>query len=97
MGSPGADGPLLPLLYRLLPERGYAHADGGSITKQQVVTWLEDCIANSGHQLVGDFRNLWAYTNEYTVDDYAYTAGVTGVDGQPLRWAGNGNAELCLP
>lgn len=68
-------------------------ADGGSITKQQVVTWLEDCIANSGHQLVGDFRNLWAYTNEYTVDDYAYTAGVTGVDGQPLRWAGNGNAE----
>ncbi|KAB3946149.1 RagB/SusD family nutrient uptake outer membrane protein, partial [Bacteroides uniformis] len=58
-----------------------------------VVTWLEDCIANSGHQLVGDFRNLWAYTNEYTVDDYAYTAGVTGVDGQPLRWAGNGNAE----
>lgn len=33
-------------------------ADGGSITKQQVVTWLEDCIANSGHQLVGDFRNL---------------------------------------
>ena len=71
-------------------------ADGGSITKQQVVTWLEDCIANSGHQLVGDFRNLWAYTNEYTVDDYAYTAGVTGVDGQPLRWAGNGQrGELC--
>lgn len=68
-------------------------ADGGSITKQQVVAWLNDCIQNSGHQLVGDFRDLWAYTNEYTVNDYKYTAGKTGVDGKPLQWAGNGNPE----
>lgn len=68
-------------------------AEGGSISKQQVIDWLNDCINNSGHKLVGDFRDLWAYTNEYTVDDYAYTKGVTGVDGKPLRWAGNGNEE----
>lgn len=68
-------------------------ADGGSITKQQVVDWLTDCIQNSGHRLVGDFRDLWAYTNDYTVNDYKYTAGQTGVDGQPLHWAGNGNPE----
>lgn len=68
-------------------------ADGGNITKQQVITWLEDCINNSGHQLVSDFRNLWAYTNEYTVSDYKYTANQKGIDGQSLRWAGNGNSE----
>lgn len=65
----------------------------GSISKAEVVAWIEDCIQNSGHALVGDFRNLWPYTNEYTVDDYAYTKDVTGIDGQRLRWAGNGNQE----
>lgn len=68
-------------------------ADGGAVAKSEVIDWLDDCIAHSGHDLVGDYRNLWTYTNEYTVDDYAYTAGVTGVDGQPLRWAGNSNKE----
>jgi starch-binding outer membrane protein, SusD/RagB family len=27
-------------------------AEGGSLSKAQVVTWLEDCIKNSGHSLV---------------------------------------------
>jgi hypothetical protein len=48
-------------------------AEGGSVSKTEVVAWLEDCIKNSGHELVADFRNLWAYTNKYTVEDYAYT------------------------
>ncbi len=48
--------------------------EGGSITKNEVISWLEDCIKNSGHQLVGDYRELWAYTNSYTVDDYEYVA-----------------------
>lgn len=67
--------------------------DGGSVTKTDVVAWLEDCINNSGHDLVGDFRNLWPYTNQFTVDDYDYTKDVIGQDGQPLMWAGNGNKE----
>ena len=67
--------------------------EGGTVTKQEVSGWLNDCINNSGHKLVGDFRNLWAYTNKYTVDDYKYTAGQKGRDGQPLLWAGNGNPE----
>ena len=67
--------------------------DGGEVTKAEVVGWLEDCRDNSGHDLVGDFRNLWPYTNEYTKDDYPYVAGKTGVDGQPLNWAGDGNIE----
>lgn len=70
-----------------------AWADGSDISKQQVIDAINDCVANSGHNLVGDFRNLWPYTNPYTKDDYAYTAGVTGVDGQPLNWAGNNNCE----
>ena len=72
--------------------------DAAAITKADVIGYLEDCIQNSGHDLVGDFRNLWAYTNKYTVGDYAYTTDasgnvLTGVDGQPLNWAGNGNKE----
>lgn len=36
--------------------------DGGTISKDQVVTWLEDCMANSGFDLMPEFRNLWPYT-----------------------------------
>jgi len=32
---------------------------GGSVTKTEVVTWLEDCRDNSGYQLMPEFRNLW--------------------------------------
>lgn len=48
--------------------------DGGTVSKTEVTAWLKDCIDNSGHTLVGDYRELWAYTNSYTVDDYAYTS-----------------------
>lgn len=47
-------------------------AEGGSVSKSQVVAWLEDCIQNSGHALVSDQRNLWPYTNPYTAKDYPY-------------------------
>lgn len=63
-------------------------AGGGSITKSQVVAWLDDCIANSGHDLVPDYRNLWPYTNEFTVEHYHYTQGLG------LRWAGESNQEV---
>jgi hypothetical protein len=61
--------------------------DGGSITKQQVIAGLEDVIANSGHTLVGDFRNLWPYTNSGTKEDYTYTKG------KKLNWVGDNNIE----
>ncbi|MCD8043427.1 MAG: RagB/SusD family nutrient uptake outer membrane protein [Tannerellaceae bacterium] len=68
-------------------------AGGGQVSKTEVQNWLEDCINNSGHGLVGDFRNLWPYTNQYTVDDYPYTKDAVGVDGNKLQWAGDGNME----
>ncbi|MFD1771228.1 RagB/SusD family nutrient uptake outer membrane protein [Sphingobacterium suaedae] len=60
---------------------------GGSIEKAQVIAWLDDCIANSGHDLVSDFRNLWPYTNTYTAADYDY------VKDNNLKWEGDGNKE----
>ena len=61
--------------------------EGGEIDKAQVITWLEECINNSGHDLVSDFRNLWPYTNEYTAADYDYTTE------NGLHWEGDGNKE----
>ncbi len=57
----------------------------GSITKQQVITWLVDCIDHSGHSLVSDFRDLWPYS--YATDDYTYAAD-NGLD-----WVGDSYAS----
>ena len=62
-------------------------AEGGSITKAQVVTWLEDCIQNSGYGLVSDQRNLWPYTNPYTKPDYPYAKD------NDLNWETDENKE----
>jgi len=58
--------------------------DGSEITKQQVVGWLTDCIENSGHGLIPDFRNIWAYTY---VKDYKYNTD------NGLSWVGDGSKE----
>ncbi|MCD7975988.1 MAG: RagB/SusD family nutrient uptake outer membrane protein [Tannerellaceae bacterium] len=52
----------------------------GTITQDQVITWLEDCINNSGHDLVPDFRELWSYTNPYTAPYYSYANGLSWVE-----------------
>ncbi len=54
--------------------------DGTTLTKQEVISYIDDCVNNSGYSLVPDFRNLWAYTNRCTVEDYDYTKG------QGLKW-----------
>ena len=46
--------------------------DGGQITSAQVLAALENVIANSGHSLVADYRQLWDYTNRATKKDYPY-------------------------
>lgn len=71
-----------------------ATAEGaGSISKAEVITWIDDCVSNSGHNLLGDYRNLWPYTNEFTVDDYNYTKDAKDKNGKALKWAENGNEE----
>lgn len=64
--------------------------DEGSLTKAQVISYLDDCITNSGHGLYPDFRNLWPYSNLLTKrDGYKYS------EDNDLTWAGEagGNYE----
>ena len=59
--------------------------DGTTLTKQDVIGYIDDCVNNSGYSLVDDFRNIWAYTNKKTINDYPY------VSGQGLAWVENDN------
>lgn len=59
--------------------------DGTTLTKQDVIGYIDDCVNNSGYELVPDYRNLWAYTNKLVVDEYAYTQG------KGLNWVENDN------
>lgn len=49
-----------------------------TIDKKYVVSKLEDCIANSGHKLVSDYRLQWPYMNSATKADYEYAKGIEG-------------------
>jgi hypothetical protein len=60
-----------------------------TIGKSDVVTYLEDCIKNSGHELVSDQRNLWPYSNPHTAPYYSYAKN------KNLAWEGENNKE-CL-
>ena len=62
----------------------------GSLSKAQVISYLEDAINNGGYSLVDDFRRLWQYTNELTAPDYPYVADLAAAG---KYWVGNGNAE----
>ena len=44
----------------------------GAIDKAYVAEKLKDCIDNSGHDLLSDYRSLWAYSNQWTAKDYDY-------------------------
>ncbi|MDD2960734.1 MAG: RagB/SusD family nutrient uptake outer membrane protein [Muribaculaceae bacterium] len=62
------------------------------ITKSQVIDWIDDCVQNSGHDLVSDQRNLWSYTNAITnnnAEGYKYNYVVNN----KLNWANNSAVE----
>lgn len=67
---------------------------GGSITKDEVIGWLEDCKDNGGYGLVNDYRELWPYTNPYTINDYSYTKDQKSIDGSKLAWETDVNNEV---
>jgi hypothetical protein len=64
----------------------------GGITKQQVITWIDDCVNNSGHKLIPDQRSLWAYSNPATNNN---TAGYkyNYVVNNNISWDGLGGYE----
>lgn len=54
--------------------------EGGAVTKSDIVGWLVDCIDNSGHGLISEYRNLWSYAYcKY----YGYTQN------HNLKWIGD--------
>lgn len=59
----------------------------GTITADEVTKDLKDCIDNSGHKLMADFRDLWPYSNEYTKPDYPYSKD------NDLNWYGEDGAN----
>ncbi|WP_026474430.1 RagB/SusD family nutrient uptake outer membrane protein [Alkaliflexus imshenetskii] len=67
--------------------------EGGSVTKQNVITWLEDCYVNSGHYLVDDFHELWPYTNELTIGTYKYIQDYMAETGKTLKFASDNGAR----
>lgn len=60
-------------------------AEGGSISKDQVITWLEELVTKSGHRLVDDFHQLWPYTNSLTINDYDYMVDYSQESGKSLN------------
>ncbi len=82
-GSTTAD--LVSTKYSPLTE--VALPSGKTLTKKDVVAAIDDCVNNSGYELVPDFRNLWAYTNNKTVKDYPYTKD------KNLKWVEDDNAN----
>ncbi|MDD2953979.1 MAG: RagB/SusD family nutrient uptake outer membrane protein [Parabacteroides sp.] len=68
------------------PLTSVALPDGSTLTKDQVASYIDDCVNNSGYSLVSDFRNLWAYTNKTTVEDFDFTTG------KGLKWVENDGA-----
>ena len=60
----------------------------GTLTRVDVIKYVDDCVEHSGYGLVDDFRNLWPYANEYTGKDYAYTKD------NNLHWIGEEGANI---
>lgn len=76
-------------------------ADGGSLSKTDIVAHLDDVIANSGYELTPDFRNLWpySYVNQASGENllpWATTNNLAwvGQDGYNGTKHGTGNKEV---
>lgn len=72
----------------------YGKSDMCGITKNQVISWLEDVVSEkSKFGLVTDPRELWPYTNEYS-SGFAYQTDFdTYASRNNLHWVGNRSKE----
>ncbi len=55
----------------------YGKSDAPGLTKQETITYLEDCITNSGHSLVPRYGSLWPWSmrKDYHGDETLDYAG----------------------
>ncbi|ASB48903.1 RagB/SusD family nutrient uptake outer membrane protein [Alkalitalea saponilacus] len=67
--------------------------DGGTLTRSEVVTHLENIMASSGYALVSDFRNLWPYSH---VNQSAGQVVLPWAEDEGLNWVGQDghNSEI---
>jgi starch-binding outer membrane protein, SusD/RagB family len=63
----------------------------GVVTKEEVLTNLEDIIANSGHQLLPDFATLWPAAS---VEDYAGERNTENIFNIKYTFTSNYNGDL---
>jgi hypothetical protein len=59
--------------------------DGGAISQSDAASYLQDCVSNSGYQLVSDFRNIWPYSY---ANQSAGNVVLPWADTEGLSWAG---------
>jgi hypothetical protein len=60
-------------------------AEGGSLSSNDVLSQLDNLIANSGHKLAEDFRNLWPYSY---VNIAAGRTVLPWAEAEGLSWVG---------
>ncbi|MBQ0025127.1 MAG: RagB/SusD family nutrient uptake outer membrane protein [Bacteroidales bacterium] len=73
-------------------EEGKTVEGSAPVTKSMVITDIDDCIANSGHALISDQRNLWPYSAEILNKNKIGVTYKYAVENE-LKWAGNGCIE----
>jgi len=61
-------------------------SDTETLTKDDVISYLQDCIDNSSYALISDFRNLWPYSYVNTASKEA-----NGDNVDILPWAADNN------
>jgi hypothetical protein len=67
------------------PTTEFTLPDGGTLSKQEVIDALTDCVNNSGYALLDDFRNLWPYSY---VNQSAGSVVYQWAADEGLEWAG---------
>jgi hypothetical protein len=75
-------------------ETSWPKTDGSAIDKSYVSAALKDCIDNSGHDLLSDYRSLWAYSNPWTAKDYDYVSDM--IDAGTCYQEGNKEVLLAI-
>ena len=68
----------------------YNKTDLNGITKAQVLAYLEDVIANSGHQLLDDFASLWPAAS---LGDYAGERNAENIFNIKFTYTSNYNGD----
>ena len=76
------------LFYTGFYGKGSLPMEGGDLTTAMVTAALEDCMNNSGHALLPDYRSLWPYSNSLTKKDYEFASDA------PNWVEGNKNSEV---